>query len=64
MVASIEVTPHEGERLAIAEAGGSLRLVLRGYGDPDSVRNGPSAVVIPETFKTPKPWVSPFQQKP
>ena len=36
-VASIEVTPEESERLAIAAAQGSLQLVLRGYGDPDSV---------------------------
>jgi pilus assembly protein CpaB len=36
-VASIEVTPTEAERLAIAAAQGALQLVLRGYGDPDSV---------------------------
>ena len=36
-VASIEVTPEQAERLAIAAAQGSLQLVLRGYGDPDSV---------------------------
>ena len=36
-VASIEVTPAEAERLAIAAAQGSLQLVLRGYGDPDSI---------------------------
>ena len=36
-VASIEVTPEESERLAIAAAQGSLQLVLRGYGDPDSI---------------------------
>jgi pilus assembly protein CpaB len=32
-VASIEVTPEEAEKLAIAAAQGSLQLVLRGYGD-------------------------------
>jgi len=36
-VASIEVTPEESERLAIAAAQGALQLVLRGYGDPDSI---------------------------
>ena len=36
-VASIEVTPTEAEKLAIAAAKGSLQLVLRGYGDPDSI---------------------------
>ena len=40
VVASIEVTPDEGERLAIATVEGSLRLVLRGYRDPDSARLG------------------------
>src|SRR4030095_4126176 len=39
-VASIEVTPAEAERLAIAAASGSLQLVLRGYGDPDSINTG------------------------
>ena len=36
-VASIEVTPDEAEKLAIAASQGPLQLVLRGYGDPDSV---------------------------
>ena len=40
VVASIEVTPTEAERLAIAAGYGSFRLVLRGYGDPDSARVG------------------------
>jgi pilus assembly protein CpaB len=36
-VASIEVTPKEAERLAIAAAQGTLQLVLRGYADAESV---------------------------
>ena len=36
-VASIEVTPEQAEKLAIAAAQGALQLVLRGYGDPDSI---------------------------
>ena len=36
-VATIEVTPRKSERLAIATTQGSIQLVLRGYGDPDSV---------------------------
>jgi pilus assembly protein CpaB len=36
-VASIEVTPTEAEHLAIAASQGSLQLVLRGYGDADSI---------------------------
>ena len=36
--AALEVTPEEAEKLAIASNQGSIQLVLRGYGDPDSVR--------------------------
>ena len=35
---TLAVTPEESERLAIAMNTGSIQLVLRGYGDPDSVR--------------------------
>jgi pilus assembly protein CpaB len=35
---TLAVTPEEAERLAIAMNAGTLQLVLRGYGDPDSVR--------------------------
>jgi pilus assembly protein CpaB len=35
---TLAVTPEEAERLAIAMNSGTLQLVLRGYGDPDSVR--------------------------
>ena len=38
MVCTIEVTPEEGERLAIAAAQGSLQVMLRGYGVPDTAR--------------------------
>ena len=36
--AALEVTPEEAEKLAVAVNQGSIQLVLRGYGDPDSVR--------------------------
>lgn len=36
--ATLEVTPAEAERLAVAMNQGTIQLVLRGYGDPDSVR--------------------------
>lgn len=36
--AALEVTPDEAERLAVAANEGRIQLVLRGYGDPDSVR--------------------------
>jgi pilus assembly protein CpaB len=35
---TLGVTPEEAERLAIAMNTGSIQLVLRGFGDPDSVR--------------------------
>lgn len=34
---ALEVTPDEAEQLAIAQQEGKLQLVLRGYGDPDSI---------------------------
>jgi pilus assembly protein CpaB len=36
--AALEVTPQEAERLAVAANQGAIQLVLRGYGDPDSVK--------------------------
>jgi pilus assembly protein CpaB len=36
--ATLEVTPEEAERLAIAMGQGFIALVLRGYGDPDSIK--------------------------
>ncbi len=35
---TLGVTPEEAERLAVAMNKGSIQLVLRGYGDPDTVR--------------------------
>jgi pilus assembly protein CpaB len=35
---TLAVTPEEAEQLAIAMNTGAIQLVLRGYGDPDSVR--------------------------
>jgi pilus assembly protein CpaB len=37
-VATVEVTPNEGEKLAIATTQGAIQLMLRGYGDPDSTK--------------------------
>jgi len=37
-VVALEVTPVEAERLAIAQGEGRIQLVLRGYGDPDSIK--------------------------
>src|SRR4029079_14561908 len=35
---TLEVTPVEAERRAIAQGEGRIQLVLRGYGDPDSIK--------------------------
>jgi pilus assembly protein CpaB len=35
--ATLEVTPQQAEQLAVAMNEGMIQLVLRGYGDPDSV---------------------------
>jgi pilus assembly protein CpaB len=35
--ATLEVTPEQAERIALAQRQGTIQLVLRGYGDPDSV---------------------------
>ena len=45
-VATIEVTPEEAKRLAIAASQGSLQLALRGSGDSDSIHSFPSAVQV------------------
>lgn len=36
--ATLEVTPEEAERLALAMREGSIQLVLRGFGDPSAIR--------------------------
>jgi pilus assembly protein CpaB len=36
--ATLEVSPEESERLALATREGLIQLVLRGYGDPDSIK--------------------------
>jgi pilus assembly protein CpaB len=35
--ATLEVTPQQAEQIAVAVNQGTIQLVLRGYGDPDSV---------------------------
>jgi len=72
---TLGVTPDEAERLAIAMNTGAIQLVLRGYGDPDSVRTtGATSVdvlrqlqgakaVIPAA-PSPKPAAKPRAQRP
>ncbi len=45
--AALEVTPEEVERLAVAMREGTIQLVMRGYGDPDSIStDGADAVDV------------------
>jgi pilus assembly protein CpaB len=67
--ATLEVTPEEAERLAVAMNQGTIALVLRGYGDPDSIstpgarsgdvlaqlRNAPTADLTPVAPSRPAP---------
>jgi pilus assembly protein CpaB len=59
--AALEVTPEEAERLAVAMNQGSIQLVLRGYGDPDSVRTkgASSADVLSQLGSAPARSVEP-----
>jgi len=50
---TLEVTPVEAERLAIAQGEGRIQLVLRGYGDPDSIRtNGAKSADVLAQLRT------------
>jgi pilus assembly protein CpaB len=67
---ALEATPVEAERLAIAQAEGRIQLVLRGYGDPDSLKTegAKSADVLSQlrgapTFKPEPPRVSSGSRK-
>jgi pilus assembly protein CpaB len=60
-VATVEVTPEEGERLALATTQGQIQLMLRGYGDPDSAKTkGASSNDLVSGLKTaPTPQAAP-----
>ena len=61
--ATLEVTPDEAERLAIAQQMGRIQLALRGYGDPDSIKTegAKTADVLAQLRSAPvaKPTVRP-----
>ena len=58
--ATLEVTPVEAERLAIAQREGTIQLMLRGYGDPDSIKTegAKSADVLAQLRNAPVTRVS------
>lgn len=60
--AALEVTPEEAEQLAIAMNQGAIQLVLRGYGDPDSVRTAgaTSSDVMAQLTSAPTVRVAPI----
>ncbi len=69
--ATLEVTPEEAERLAVAGREGSIQLVLRGYGDPAAVNTDgarPTDVLSQlrsgETRRVPEPSERPRQKPP
>jgi pilus assembly protein CpaB len=54
--ATLEVTPQEAERLAVAASQGSIQLVLRGYGDPDSIdTRGATSTDVLSQMRVPQP---------
>ena len=59
--ATLEVTPEEAERLAVAMNQGSIQLVLRGYGDPSTVSTtgASSADVLAQLRSAPQVAVEP-----
>lgn len=59
--ATLEVTPEEAERLAVAMNQGSIQLVLRGYGDPSTVTTtgASSADVLAQLRSAPQVTVEP-----
>lgn len=71
--AALEVTPAEAEQLAVAANEGKIQLVLRGYGDPDTVTTKgastrdvmqrldvpPPPLPVAEPAPTPKPKPAP-----
>lgn len=58
--ATLEVTPEEAEQLAIAGGSGGVGLVLRGYGDPDTVKTRGATVndVMAQLREAPAPVLS------
>ena len=63
-VCTVEVTPEQGEKLAIATTQGQIQLMLRGYGDPDSAKTaGATTAQIVSTLNKSTP-VQPSRPEP
>ncbi|MFN2565719.1 MAG: Flp pilus assembly protein CpaB [Gemmatimonadaceae bacterium] len=63
--ATLEVTPDEAERLAVAMNQGSIQLVLRGYGDPSNVTtSGASSTDVLAQLRNARAARLPVEEKP
>lgn len=64
---TLAVTPDEAERLAVAMNQGAIQLVLRGYGDPDSVKTrGATSVDVlsqMQRYSAPPPTPAPRRRE-
>ena len=64
-MAALEVTPEQSERLAVAANQGKIQLVLRGFGDSDSVpTRGASAQDLIRQLAAAPPVVTPAARRP
>lgn len=63
---SLEVTPDQAEELAIAANAGQIQLVLRGFGDPDSITTTGAVAsdVLAKLRETPAPRPAPRRPAP
>ena len=61
--AALEVTPAEAEQLAVATNQGKIQLVLRGYGDPDTVATRGASMSDISLGRTSAPEVPPVRRE-
>jgi pilus assembly protein CpaB len=62
--ATLEVTPDEAERLAVAMSQGTIQLVLRGYGDPDNVNtSGATSTEVLSSMRANQPAPNPAPRR-
>ena len=62
--ATLEVTPDESEKLMVAQSSGTIQLILRGYGDPDSVKTSGATNADVERMLRDAPAARPVQTRP
>jgi pilus assembly protein CpaB len=62
--ATLEVTPDESEKLMVAQVSGTIQLILRGYGDPDSVKTSGATSADVARMLRDAPVTRPVQNRP